>query len=62
MPCRYSFSHLKYPLYLSTTFSRENIEFYSRKIDFLSKKVNKRQIKDKNQQCYFCGNMFPTCF
>jgi hypothetical protein len=42
MPCGYLFSHLEYPLYLGTTFLRENIEFYSRKNDFLSKKVNKR--------------------
>jgi hypothetical protein len=62
MPCGYSFSHSKYPLYLSTTFSRVNIEFYSIKNDFLSKKVNKSQNKDKNQQSYFCGNMFETCF
>jgi hypothetical protein len=53
MPCGYSFSHPEYPLYLSTTFSRVNIEFYSRKNDFLSKKVNKSQIKDKNQQMLF---------
>jgi hypothetical protein len=58
MPCGYSFSHPKYPLYRSITFSRVNIVFYSRKNDFPSKKINKSQIKDKNQQCYFCGNMF----
>jgi hypothetical protein len=59
MPCGYSFSHLEYPLYLSTTFSRVNIEFYSIKNQFLSKKVNKIKI---NQHSYFLGNMSETCF
>jgi hypothetical protein len=43
MPCGYSFSHLEYPFYLNTTFSRIKIEFYSIKMIFSCK----RQINDK---------------
>jgi hypothetical protein len=58
MPWGYSFSHSEYPLYLNTTFSRVNIEFYSIKNQSLEK-VNKIKI---NQHSYFLENMSETYF
>jgi hypothetical protein len=43
MPWEYSFSHSKYPLYLSITFLKENSDYLITKSHFLSK----TSIKDK---------------
>jgi len=62
MPCGYLFSHPEYSLYLSTTFSRVKIEFYSRKKWFSLEKGKIKSNKRQKSAMLFLWKHVPDMF